>query len=215
MRKLLSLLPLAVLVVACNNDSGSNNQPQSIFASNNSQSGSTTGVTGGDNAPSTATGGTNTAANNAPEKDPTQDPNYNPSRVFQLKDLKQITIKAPKGEMHLWVMDDPDKEREGMMFLTDKEVKANEGMIFVFKDIQKGATNAFWMHNTILALDIDYISKEKKVINIGQGRPMNDDQVKPGGDYQFVIELKQGMSKQLGIDSGTVLDIPSSIIPKS
>lgn len=212
MRKLAFLLPAAILMAACNNDTGSTNQPQSIFSSNNSPSANNEPAT--NSASNTASNNAPAAANNAP--DPTQDPNYNASRVFQLKDLKKITIKAPSGEMHLWVMDSPEKEREGMMFLQDREVKDNEGMIFVFKEVQKVKDNAaFWMHNTILALDIDYISKDKKVVNIGQGRPMNDDQVPPKGDYQFVIELKQGMSKKLGINAGTVLDIPSSIIPKS
>jgi uncharacterized membrane protein (UPF0127 family) len=67
------------------------------------------------------------------------------------------------------------------------------------------------MHNTILPLDIDYISKDKKVLNVGLGKAMNDDPVKPKGDYFYVIELKQGKSAKFGLTEGTKVQISDDL----
>jgi uncharacterized protein len=136
----------------------------------------------------------------------------NPDRIFQTENLETTTIKTPGGDLKLWVMDDEDKRREGMMFLRENEVKDNEGMIFVFPEVQKLSGNyAFWMHNTILPLDIDYISKDKKVLNIGKGDAMNDNPVKPTGDYFYVIEVKQGLSARFGLTPGAKVQISDAL----
>jgi uncharacterized protein len=136
----------------------------------------------------------------------------NPDRIFQTDNLETITLKTPGGDLKLWIMDDEDKRREGMMFLKDSEVKDNEGMIFVFPEVQKLSGNySFWMHNTLIPLDIDYISKDKKVLNIGKGDAMNDSPVKPAGDYFYVIEVKQGLSGKFGLTPGAKIQIPDSL----
>lgn len=155
------------------------------------------------------------AVNNAPVEAnvPVGSRVKNPDRIFQTDNLEVTTIKTPTGaELKLWVMDNEDKRREGMMFLRDGEVKDNEGMIFVFPEVQKLSGNySFWMHNTILPLDIDYISKDKKILNVGLGKAMNDDPVKPAGDYFYVIELKQGMSEKYGLKPGVKVQISDSL----
>jgi uncharacterized membrane protein (UPF0127 family) len=136
----------------------------------------------------------------------------NPDRIFQTDSLETTTIKTPGGDLKLWIMDNEDKRREGMMFLKDNEVKDNEGMIFVFPEVQKASGNyAFWMHNTLIPLDIDYISKDKKVLNIGKGDAMNDSPVKPAGDYFYVIEVKQGLSAKFGLTPGAKIDISDAL----
>lgn len=200
MRKSWLLLPLAIVIGACN---GSETN-----SANTSSTGTVPSNSPTTNTPPSPTTGTNNAASN----DPAADPMYNPSRVHQTKDLKKIKIKVPKGELELWVMDNEEKTREGMMFLTDREVKDNEGMIFVFKDLQLlKDKKSFWMHNTILPLDIDYISKDKKIVNIGKGMPMNDNTVDPEGDYLYVIELKQGMTSKFGLSKGSSVAIPADL----
>ena len=162
---------------------------------------------------------TPTSTNNEPTSSPVNSNNEpsvygvkNPDRIFQTDSLETTTIKTPGGDLKLWIMDDEDKRREGMMFLRDHEVKDNEGMIFVFPEVQKLSGNyAFWMHNTILPLDIDYISKDKKVLNVGIGKAMNDDPVKPAGDYFYVIEVKQGLSAKFGLIPGAKVELSDAL----
>ena len=136
----------------------------------------------------------------------------NPNRVHQLKSLKVVKLHAAGQNIDAWLMDNEQKRQEGMMFLTDKEVKPNQGMIFVFGPLQK-QSDGFWMHNTYIPLDIIYLSPAKKVLNIRNGKPFDETPVYPAGQYKYVVELKGGMAKKLGIKPGTVFTIPTSVIP--
>jgi len=135
----------------------------------------------------------------------------NPDRVNQLADLKTIPLKLAGNPVKLWIMDDESKREEGMMFLKDSEVKENQGMIFVFPNMQDASKNGFWMHNCPMGLDIIYISKSKKVLNVGDGKPENDNTVPPGGNYFYVIEMKRGWSKRHGLKAGASVPIPSTL----
>ena len=132
-----------------------------------------------------------------------------PSRIFQLRDLAKVTIKAPAHPIKLWVMNNSSKREEGMMFLTDKEVKDDEGMIFVFA---KPDQQNFWMQNTLLPLDIIYFDAKGKALNICKGAPKDEKTQLPSqGPAQYVIELKQGQAEESGIKPGTILEIPKSL----
>src|SRR5579862_3482039 len=55
-------------------------------------------------------------------------------RTYHLDDLTSVTLVANGHNIHAWVMDDEGKRREGMMFLTDKDVNQDDGMIFAFPE---------------------------------------------------------------------------------
>lgn len=137
--------------------------------------------------------------------------NDNVKRIYQLKSLEQVTLKAGSKSFPAWVMDTDGKREEGMMFLTDKEVKDNEGMIFVFATPAK---QSFWMENTILPLDIAFIDKSGVVLNIQKGKPFDESPLPSKGDSLYVLELKQGKAKGLGVVPGAKLTIPQSIKSK-
>jgi uncharacterized protein len=136
----------------------------------------------------------------------------NPNRAYQLDSLATTEVKAGKTVINSWVMDSEGKRQEGMMFLTDKDVKDTQGMLFVFSDPQPNdGKHGFWMHNTILPLDIIYISADKRVLNIQAGKPHDDTSLTPAGTYMYTLELKQGMAKKLGLKPGSVLQIDPTL----
>lgn len=132
-------------------------------------------------------------------------------RQFHLDKLERVTLKAAGHDIPTWVMDTDPKKQEGMMWLVDKDVKDDEGMIFVFA---KAAHQGFWMENTILPLDIIFISKDKKVLNIQHGKPYDQTNLPSAGDAMYVLEMKDGASKRLGIKPGTVITIPDTVKSK-
>jgi uncharacterized membrane protein (UPF0127 family) len=132
-------------------------------------------------------------------------------RTYHLRDLQRETLKANGHEIKAWVMDTPDKRSEGMMWLDSEDVSDDDGMIFVFDEPAK---QSFWMKNTILALDIIYISKDKKVLNIQPGQPGSEAPLPSKGEAKFVLELKRGSAKRLGIMPGTIVAIPASVKSK-
>ena len=136
----------------------------------------------------------------------------NPNRIHQLKNLKVTKLVAAGHTIDAWRMDDEAKNEEGMMFLTDKEVKTNQGALFLFPQIQPADQyHGFWMHHTLIPLDIIYIGANKKVVNIAEGKVENDSVLMAKAPYFYVLELKQGTAKKYGIKPGTVFQIPSSV----
>jgi uncharacterized membrane protein (UPF0127 family) len=133
------------------------------------------------------------------------------NRSFHLDDLQRVTLKANGHDIPTWVMDTDAKREEGMMWLTSDDVADNDGMIFVFSEAKP---QSFWMKNTILALDLIFISKDKKVLNVQHGRPQDTSPLPSAGDAMYVLEMKDGAAKRLGIGPGTVFTIPDSVKSK-
>lgn len=131
--------------------------------------------------------------------------NYNPNRIYQLSDLETAQIKFKKETIKVFVMDTASKRQEGMMFLSDKEFKSEDGMLFVF---DRSEFRSFWMRNTKLPLDIAYIGETGKVVSVAELKPFEDDPVPSEGAAQFVLEMKKGAFKRLGIAKGSQLTLP-------
>jgi hypothetical protein len=138
----------------------------------------------------------------------------NPSRINQLSSLTVHTITAGGKKLNLWLMDNESKREEGMMFLTEKEVRNDQGMLFVFKDVQKDdGQHGFWMHNCPLGLDIVYISSDRKVVSVADGKPYDETSLSPKGDYQYVIEVKPGLAVTYGLKPGAKVDLGNVPVP--
>ena len=146
-----------------------------------------------------------------PAASPSESAEGNPNRSFQLKDLDKVTVTLGGKPIELWIMDTSAKQAEGMMFLTDKEVRDDQGMIFAFAKPETNLKNGFYMKNTILPLDIVFISPQKKVINIQKGKPHDETNLPSAAVYQYVIELKQGQAQALGLKPGSSIPIPASV----
>lgn len=162
---------------------------------------------------------TTTVADPAPaDADPQQaakDPRYNMLRVYQLSELKVVDLFLGSHKFKAWVMDTPGKREEGMMHLETKDVRDDEAMLFVFPEPVPKEKFQFWMHNTPLPLDILYVSSDRKVINIAHGKPYDETSLPADAAGQFVVELKAGTAKKLGIKPGTAVKFPKEVVADS
>lgn len=129
----------------------------------------------------------------------------NAYRLYQLSGLQQVTVKIDGKSFRVWVMDTFSKQQEGMMFLKDDEVRADEGMIFVYNE---PGPRSFWMRNTYLALDIVFIGNDKRILNIAAAKPLDETGVPSKGQARWVLEFKQGTMKRHGITEGAKVEIP-------
>ncbi len=77
----------------------------------------------------------------------------------------------------------------------------NEGMLFLFDYPGKPA---FWMKDMLFSIDIVWISKEWKVVDITEGLSPESypDTVTPRADAQYVLELTAGTTQALSITIG-------------
>ncbi len=135
----------------------------------------------------------------------------NKKRLYQLADLQKGNVQIDGHSMSAWIMDTDGKRQEGMMWLTDKEVKDDDAMLFVFPSAEPHASAGFWMQNTILPLDIMYFTPKNRLATIAEGKAFDEKQLPSSEDYQYVLEMKQGSAKRLGIRVGSTIDIPSEL----
>ncbi|ESQ76231.1 DUF192 domain-containing protein [Asticcacaulis sp. AC402] len=87
---------------------------------------------------------------------------------------------------------------QGMMCRT--QIADNEGMLFEFQDVQE---RAFWMNNTLISLDIIYIAPDGRIVSIQKNaRPLDRTPLPSKGPASGVLEVRGGLSDQLGLKAG-------------
>ncbi|MCP3969023.1 MAG: DUF192 domain-containing protein [Rhodobacteraceae bacterium] len=83
---------------------------------------------------------------------------------------------------------------------------SSAGMLFVYEEPQ---TVAFWMENTLIALDMIFLSADGVVQKIHENAVPLDRTLIPGGDdILAVLEINGGMSAMLGVTVGSQLRHP-------
>jgi uncharacterized protein len=101
------------------------------------------------------------------------------------------------------VADTPKKQQVGLMFR--RQLAPNTGMWFVFS---REKTRRFWMRNTLIPLDILYVSKRGIIGSIVRSAKPNSDRSLPSKHpAQFVLELAGGEARRLGIEVGAQLRV--------
>lgn len=94
---------------------------------------------------------------------------------------------------------DTEAEREkGLMFRTS--LAPDAGMLFDYHQEQEAA---FWMQNTLIPLDMIFISAKGLVKSIHvNARPMDTTPIPSGGPIRFVMEIPGGRSEEIGLKVG-------------
>jgi hypothetical protein len=83
------------------------------------------------------------------------------------------------------------------------ELQKDSGMLFVFEE--DGEYN-FWMKNTLISLDMIWISSDKKVVFIkNNAEPCKQEvceSIKPNAIARYVLEINGGLAEQENIKPG-------------
>ena len=82
------------------------------------------------------------------------------------------------------------------------------GMLFVFPS---DTTNGFWMKDTLIPLDIAYLSSEGEVLEIRDGVPLSLENLTPTQPYRFTLEVNGGWFERHGFGVGDRVDIPFGV----
>jgi uncharacterized membrane protein (UPF0127 family) len=96
------------------------------------------------------------------------------------------------------IADDPTEQARGLMFRP--ALPADAGMLFIF-DPPRPAS--FWMHNTMIPLDMIFIDDTGRVESIAVRNDTYSQRSSSSlGDVRAVLEINSGLSRQLGIAAG-------------
>ena len=134
---------------------------------------------------------------------------YNKFRIYQLSTLKTATLGINGQKLTAWIADNDYKRDEGLMFVRDGDIKPNQGMIFAFPTAKE---QAFWMKHTYIPLDIAYIGADKVVVSTATMQPFDEKNTPSNGKSMYVLEMVRGTIQRLGIQKGTKIDIPPTVV---
>jgi len=124
-----------------------------------------------------------------------------------LEALNTRVVTLPNGgQIRAEVMINPAEVSRGMMFRD--ALPQGQGMLFIH---EKPAPYRYWMYNVKAPLDIVFMDAERRVVEISADTPPctikpEDCPVYGGHHYeQFVLELRAGEAKRLGIQKDQLL----------
>jgi uncharacterized membrane protein (UPF0127 family) len=122
-----------------------------------------------------------------------------------------IAIRTPRGELSLVPVTREDTRERGLMCVV--RLPPNRGMLFVFAPPDR--MQDFWMKNTLVALDMVFVSSTGTVSEVAAevaptpyGTP-DEGVAHRRGLGQYVIELGGGDAARHGIVRGTKLALPA------
>ncbi len=119
---------------------------------------------------------------------------------LRAKEIIEVTIKNNLKEIYFYAEIAKNKiEREkGLMFR--KNLKKDQAMLFIFPNQLK---ISIWMKNTLIPLDIIFISKNKKIVDIiNNAKAMTEDIHISRVEAKYALEINSGLAKELKIQIG-------------
>ncbi|MEM9060286.1 MAG: DUF192 domain-containing protein [Pseudomonadota bacterium] len=111
--------------------------------------------------------------------------------------LPEMTVTAGDCRLVLEKATTPEASQIGLM--NRPSMAADRGMVFA---IPKGRKAVFWMKNTLIPLDIAFLSEEWRVLAIKQMQPLDLTNV-PGPDgTRIAVEVNEGRFAECGVAVG-------------
>lgn len=96
------------------------------------------------------------------------------------------------------------EKQQGLMFR--KSLPENHGMIFIFNGEE---TQTFWMKNTLIPLDIIFLDKNLRIVDIKENvQPCRSDPCETYSSIvpaQYVIELNGKTAENIGLKKGDII----------
>lgn len=116
---------------------------------------------------------------------------------------ERIAVESQSIRRHLfeaWRAESPEAREQGLMFVEDREMRADQAMIFVYDPPQRVS---MWMKNTLLPLDMLFVDAGGCIVTIKErARPGSLATIDSRLPVVLVVELKAGVVDQLAIRTG-------------
>jgi uncharacterized membrane protein (UPF0127 family) len=125
-----------------------------------------------------------------------------PPPAYQFKKEGVLAFYTASGEkikvIDIEVAATDEERAQGLM--NRPWMEETQGMLFLFEDEKR---QSFWMRNTIIPLDIMFVSSDMRIVNIARNtQPMSDRGIPSTGPAKYVVEVVAGFSDKYGLSSG-------------
>jgi hypothetical protein len=123
-------------------------------------------------------------------------------------DIIEVVFVSSRGQFKIKaeVADTREKKLLGLMHRSYLAPEA--GMLFVF---QTEALRSFWMKNTLIPLDMIFVSKDLRIVHIVENAvPCKES---PCDNYsslypaKYVVEINAGLSRKMGLEPGNHIEL--------
>lgn len=114
-----------------------------------------------------------------------------------------VELRKSNTIFEVEIADTKEKRKKGLMFR--KELSENNGMLFVFPYEQKASV---WMKNTLISLDVIFISKDKLITEfINNATPLSQEVYTSKKKIKYILEINSGLIEALRINLGDQVKI--------
>jgi uncharacterized membrane protein (UPF0127 family) len=120
-----------------------------------------------------------------------------------------VRFETPRGPwvVRVEIASNDETRQRGLMFRRD--LPQDRGMIFIFPDT---AEHGFWMHNTLLSLDMIFLGEDRTVVGVvARAEPKTDTVRTVKKHSRYVVEVSAGEAAAHAVGPGTravFIDIP-------
>ncbi len=115
-----------------------------------------------------------------------------------------LSIETAAGKTHafdVYIADTPVQHAQGLMYVED--LAPDAGMLFTYNRPKR---MSMWMKNTLIPLDMLFIAKDGRIVNIGQRAvPGSLAAISSKGKVSAALELNGGTVSRLGIKPGDLV----------
>jgi uncharacterized membrane protein (UPF0127 family) len=125
-------------------------------------------------------------------------------REIPLNKLFQTELKIKDRVFNLWLALNPKQQREGLSFLDIDEVKKHEGMLFIYP---MNSIQTFWMKDTLINLDIAFIDEKGVICDIYNMEQRSFKCFSSTKPIRYVLELREGVFKELNLIAGDKIEM--------
>lgn len=126
--------------------------------------------------------------------------------LARAESMVPLTIATAKGTHRFMVEFADTAERRAVGLMHRNSMAADHGMLFDFK---VDAPVTMWMRNTRIPLDMLFIAKDGRIVNIAERTvPFSETSIPSKGPVRAVLELNGGTSARLGIKAGDRVSHP-------
>ena len=106
-----------------------------------------------------------------------------------------VIIKNKSFLFNVEIADTKKKREKGLMFRT--RLDEGEGMLFV---LPKPNFASIWMKNTVLSLDIIFISEDNIIVDLlKEALPLSEEIYSSSMKTKYILEINSGLIEKLGI----------------
>ena len=107
-----------------------------------------------------------------------------------------------KSKIDLEIAETTYETRLGLM--NRNKMEENQGMLFILPNLEP---QSFWMRNTLISLDMIFVTDQKKIVTIHKNTKILSDQSYPSSEpAKYVVEVLAGFADRHNIKVGDKID---------